>query len=241
MKLNRILASVTVASTLLSAGAMAADGTITFNGTVTASACTALTGVSVGGGAPAVNQTINLPAVPAPALNVAAGTYLGQTAFKISLTGCASVGALSNVRAIFDTPFAPATDAYVAGNTAPSGAADVAVAILTPAGAQIDMNGGTAVAPGYTLPSTAGAIDMDFVAAYKSLSTSVTAGPVTAQKSMSIIPLLSTPVVTVQLKHRRPHFPCMTLSARQASMPVMSRTPPLPEPGQTLPVLLPAR
>lgn len=54
MKLNRILASVTVASTLLSAGAMAADGTITFNGTVTASACTALTGVSVGGGAPAV-------------------------------------------------------------------------------------------------------------------------------------------------------------------------------------------
>jgi major type 1 subunit fimbrin (pilin) len=64
---------------------MAADGTITFNGTVTASACTALTGVSVGGGAPAVNQTINLPAVPAPALNVAAGTYLGQTAFKISL------------------------------------------------------------------------------------------------------------------------------------------------------------
>ena len=178
MKLNRILASVTVASTLLSAGAMAADGTITFNGTVTASACTALTGVSVGGGAPAVNQTINLPAVPAPALNVAAGTYLGQTAFKISLTGCASVGALSNVRAIFDTPFA--------GNTAPSGAADVAVAILTPAGAQIDMNGGTAVAPGYTLPSTAGAIDMDFVAAYKSLSTSVTAGPVTGTANYTI-------------------------------------------------------
>jgi major type 1 subunit fimbrin (pilin) len=94
--------------------------------------------------------------------------------------------ALFNVRAIFDTPFAPATDAYVAGNTAPSGAADVAVAILTPAGAQIDMNGGTAVAPGYTLPSTAGAIDMDFVAAYKSLSTSVTAGPVTGTANYTI-------------------------------------------------------
>lgn len=186
MKLNRILASVAVASTLLSAGAMAADGTITFNGTVTASACTALTGVSVGGGAPAVNQTINLPAVPAPALNAAAGTYLGHTAFKISLTGCAAAGSLSNVRAIFDTPFAPASDAYVAGNTAPSGATNVAVAILTPAGVQIDMNGGTAVAPGYTLPSTAGAIDMDFVAAYKSLSTSVTAGPVTGTANYTI-------------------------------------------------------
>lgn len=188
MKLNRILASVVVASTLLSAGAMAADGTITFNGTVTASACTALTGVSVGGGAPAVNQTINLPSVPAPALNAAAGTYLGHTAFKISLTGCAAAGSLSNVRAIFDTPFAPATDAYVAGNTAPSAtaAANVAVALLTPAGAQIDMNGGTAVAPGYTLPSTAGAIDMDFVAAYKSLSTGVTAGTVTGTANYTI-------------------------------------------------------
>lgn len=186
MKLNRILASVAVASTLFSAGAMAADGTITFSGNVTASACTTLTGVSVAGGTAAVNQTINLPTVPVPALNVASGTYLGHTAFKISLTGCASSSALSNVRAIFDTPFAPASDASVAGNTAPSGATDVSVAILTPAGVQVDMNGGSAIAPGYTLPSSAGAIDMDFVAVYKSLSTNVSAGPVTGTANYTI-------------------------------------------------------
>ncbi|PXW42822.1 major type 1 subunit fimbrin (pilin) [Klebsiella oxytoca] len=186
MKLNHIFASVVAASAMLSTGAMAADGTITFAGTVTASACTAVAGVSVGGGAPAVNQTITLPAVPAPALNVASGTYLGHTAFQIQLTGCAAVGALANVRAVFDTPFAPAGDAYVAGNTAPSGAADVAVAILTSGGTQIDMNGGTSLATSYTLPSTSGAINMDFVAAYKSLSTSVTAGPVAGTANYTI-------------------------------------------------------
>lgn len=137
MKFSKYLLASAVITALGSTAVQAADGTITFNGTVTASACTTLAGVSVGGGAPAINQTINLPAVPAQALNVASGTYLGHTAFKISLTGCAAAGSLSNVRAIFDTPFAPATDAYVAGNTAPSGADDVAVAILTPGGRRL--------------------------------------------------------------------------------------------------------
>lgn len=186
MKFTKYLLATAITAALGSSAVQAADGTITFNGTVTSSACTTLAGVSVGGGTAAVNQTINLPAVPAPALNVATGTYLGHTAFKISLTGCAAIGALSNVRAIFDTPFSPASDAHVAGNTAAAGAANVAVAILTPAGVQVDMNGGSAVAPGSTLPTTAGAIDMDFVAAYKSLSTAVTAGPVTGTANYTI-------------------------------------------------------
>lgn len=188
MKMNRLLASVAVASALLSAGAMAADGTITFNGNVTASACTALTGVSVGGSTPTVNATVTLPNVPAPALNLAAGTYLGHTSFNIQLTGCEAVGALANVRTVFDTAAPAATDNHVMGNTAALGAADVGVAILTTGGTQIDLNGGAVLDPGAALPPAAspGPIVLNYVAAYKSLSTAVTAGPVTGTANYTI-------------------------------------------------------
>lgn len=185
MKLNRLLASAVAVSAIMSSGVMAADGTITFTGSVTASACTTITGVSAGG-ASALNQTINLPAVTATALNKATGTFAGNTAFKISLAGCAATGALSNVRALFDTPFAPPADPYVIGNTATNGASNVAIAILTPAGAQIDLNGGAAVDPGKVLPTTSGNVVMDFVAAYKSLSTGVTSGAVAGTANYTI-------------------------------------------------------
>jgi major type 1 subunit fimbrin (pilin) len=43
------------------------------------------------------------------------------------------------------------------GNTAPSGAADVAVAILTAQSTPIHLNGGTLLDPGAALPAAAGA------------------------------------------------------------------------------------
>lgn len=57
------------------------------------------------------------------------------------------------------------------GNTAPSGAADVAVAILTAQSTAIHLNGGTLLDPGAALPAAAGApgpITLNYLAAYKS-------------------------------------------------------------------------
>lgn len=44
MKANRLFISALVSSALMSAGAMAADGTINFSGSITASACETILG-----------------------------------------------------------------------------------------------------------------------------------------------------------------------------------------------------
>lgn len=166
----------------LSANANAADGTINFNGTVTASACTTLVGAAPAGGSAGLTATVNLPPVSADTLNAGAGTYAGHTAFTIQLTGCQAAGSLNSVRATFSTASPAAGDNTVMGNTAPSGAADVAVAILTAQSTPIHLNGGTLLDPGAALPAAAGApgpITLNYLAAYKSLSTAVTPGPVT--------------------------------------------------------------
>ncbi|PJR59767.1 fimbrial protein [Raoultella sp. T31] len=167
----------------LSANANAADGTINFNGTVTASACSTLVGAAPAGGSASTTATVNLPPVSADTLNAAAGTLAGHTAFTIQLTGCQAAGSLNSVRATFSTASPAAGDNTVMGNTVTSGgAADVAVAILTAQSTPIHLNGGTLLDPGATLPAAAGApgpITLNYLAAYKSLSTAVTPGPVT--------------------------------------------------------------
>lgn len=179
MKMNRLLMATLVSSALLSTNTLAADGTITFNGLVTASACTTVAGAASIGGTASTNATIAMPNVTASALNSAAGTIAGHTPFTIELSGCQSTAALNNVRALFSTTSAPASDSNIMANVAGAGAAgDVGIAILTPGGTQVDLNGGPSVSPGVALPATPGAITLSYVAAYKSLSTSVTTGPV---------------------------------------------------------------
>lgn len=184
MKLNKSLLALMAALALGNTAVHAADGTITFNGVVTASACTAITSVtadSVATGSP-INATLTLPNVTATTLNAAAGTYAGQTPFSIQLAGCEATAALNNVRAVFTSSSSPAGDAYVMANVAgTSPAADVAVAIMQPNGiTQIDLNGGPAKDPGLALPpiGSAAPLTLNYKAAYKSLSTSVTAGNV---------------------------------------------------------------
>ena len=164
----------------LSANANAADGTINFQGTVTSSACTTIVGAAPAGGTAGSTTTVNLPPVSADTLNALAGTYAGHTAFTIQLTGCQAAGSLNSVRATFSTASPAAGDNTVMGNTAPSGAADVAVAILTAQSAPVHLNGGTLLDPGAALPpAAAGPVTLNYLAAYKSLSTAVTPGPVT--------------------------------------------------------------
>ncbi|EAV6135728.1 type 1 fimbrial protein [Salmonella enterica] len=180
MKFNRLLLSALISSAMvISVSANAADGTITFNGNVTASACTSIVGAGPTGGTMTQPATVTLPNVASETLNGSAGTLTGHTAFSIELNGCEATVQLNNVRALFTTTTAAAGDSYIMGNTAVSGAGDVGIAILTPAGVQIDLNGGANADPGETLPATSGNVTLNYLAAYKSLSTSVTAGPVT--------------------------------------------------------------
>ncbi|OAT17132.1 fimbrial adhesion protein [Buttiauxella gaviniae ATCC 51604] len=160
--------------------ANAADGTITFNGMVTASACTAITGVSANGAAPSANANVSLPNITDSTLNaLTPGSYIGQTGFSILLTGCQAAAPLGNVRTAFTAAVSPASDPYVMGNTAVGGDTNVAVAILTPGGAQVDLNGGSHQDPGAVLPATSGPITLSYMAAYKPLTNTVLAGPVT--------------------------------------------------------------
>ncbi|MBK5142613.1 type 1 fimbrial protein [Budviciaceae bacterium BWR-B9] len=188
MKLNKYLLATVVATALSSAAVQAADGTITFNGTVTDSACTAIASVTadtVATGTP-ISATLTLPPVTTTTLNAATGTYAGQTPFSIQLTGCEAATGLSNVRALFTTSNTPSGDAHVMANTAATTpATNVAVAIMQQNGTtQIDLNGGmggTATDPGAALPvaGSPGPLNLHYKAAYKSLNQSVTAGNVT--------------------------------------------------------------
>lgn len=185
MKLNKSLLALTAALALGSTAVHAADGTITFNGVVTASACTAITNVtadSVVAGPTPISAVLTLPSVTATTLNAGAGTYAGQTPFSINLSNCEATAALNNVRAVFTSSSSPASDAHVMKNVAStSPAGDVAIAIMQPNGiTQIDLNSGPAKDPGMLLPAigSPGNLTLNYKAAYKSLSTSVTPGNV---------------------------------------------------------------
>ncbi|WP_159878848.1 fimbrial protein [Aquitalea denitrificans] len=105
----------TASAALLLAGiaaqAQAADGTITFNGNVTASACTPF----VAGGT--ADATVKMPMVSAKSL-ATAGATAGATQFTIALTGCS--GAATQAAAWFEsgTNVDPATGRLINTGTA---------------------------------------------------------------------------------------------------------------------------
>lgn len=178
MKINRLLIATLISSALLSANTMAADGTITFNGSVTASACTTVVGVAPTGGTFSLNNTVTLPSVTVSGLGSTIGAYAGHTPFQISLTGCTQAAGLNNVRALFSTTTTATGDVDIMGNTV-AGATGVGIAILDSTLSQIDLNGGTAKDPGALLPTTAGPIMLNYTAAYKTTNTTVTTGLIT--------------------------------------------------------------
>ncbi|WP_027014959.1 fimbrial protein [Comamonas composti] len=82
MKSKIITALVVMGAATASQFAAAADGTITFNGQVTAQTCTIN-----GNGSGSKDFTVTLPTVSTSAL-AAAGATAGRTAFNIALTNC---------------------------------------------------------------------------------------------------------------------------------------------------------
>jgi major type 1 subunit fimbrin (pilin) len=81
MKTKLISALIFAGAAMASQFASAADGTITFNGQVTAQTCT------IAGNGGSNNFTVTLPTVPASSL-AAAGQTAGRTPFSIALTNC---------------------------------------------------------------------------------------------------------------------------------------------------------
>ena len=178
-KINKKLLTAAIFATLLSANASAADGTINFVGKVTASACATLVGAGPTGGSMELPATVTLPNVTSTTLNEAVGTYAGHTPFSISLQGCEATVGLENVRAIFTTTAPAAGDSHVMGNTTAGGAENVAIAILKTNGTEIDLNSGPSIDDGEPLPVVSGSVTLNYQAAYRSLTTGVTAGDVT--------------------------------------------------------------
>ncbi|AKE59669.1 fimbrial protein [Citrobacter farmeri] len=178
--MNKYLLASVIALSVSSGIAQAADGTITFNGLVTSSACTAIASVTADTTGTPGTAVLTLPNVSTATLNAAAGTYAGQTPFSIQLTGCEATVALSNVRALFTTT--GATGGAITNTATAPVAANVAIAIMQQNGTtQIDVNGGSASDPGVALPASGspGPVTLNYKAAYKSLSTGVTSGNVT--------------------------------------------------------------
>ncbi|MCR9027924.1 type 1 fimbrial protein [Citrobacter amalonaticus] len=131
MKANRLLLSALVSSALMSAGAMAADGTINFSGSITASACETIVGaVQDGNSTPSLTATVNLLSATSDAFS-AVGDIVNKTPFSIQLSGCAASTGAENVRALFSGTAPVAGEPNLLANT--GGATNVGIVILNSA------------------------------------------------------------------------------------------------------------
>ncbi|PVY77899.1 major type 1 subunit fimbrin (pilin) [Cupriavidus alkaliphilus] len=157
---NKLLAALIIAGTAMGAQfAHAADGTITFNGNITAQTCTIN-----GNGTGSHDFTVQLPTVSASTLN-GIGKVAGQTPFNIALTECTPD--TGNVHTFFEA--GPTTD-LTTGNLIlnAGGAQNVQIRLL---------NGGTANTPikagatnaaqnSNSVPLTNGAATLSYYAQY---------------------------------------------------------------------------
>ncbi|MBO1114224.1 fimbrial protein [Bordetella petrii] len=169
MKLSRITGLLAGAGILAAAQvALASDGTITFNGEITASTCDI-----VNSGGP--DFDVDLPTVSTSTLD-ASGKTAGWTQFDIELANC--TGSLSNVMAYFEAGPNVDTARGHLNNTIPvgaGGATEVQIALRdahgagnivigSPGNQTVDVSGGSGVLSyeaGYfaTGAATAGAVE----------------------------------------------------------------------------------
>ncbi|MDF3834777.1 fimbrial protein, partial [Cupriavidus basilensis] len=117
---TKLLSTMIAAGVIaLSQNALAADGTITFNGSITAQTCT------INGGVAATNFTVTLPPVSSASL-ASAGQTAGRTPFNIALTNCTGTG--GNVHTYFEA--GSTTDASGNLNLDANGATNVQLGLL---------------------------------------------------------------------------------------------------------------
>lgn len=171
-----ILASLLAAASLAPLAAFASDGTIQFNGEVTATTCT----VNINGGG--ANPKITLPKVSSATLN-AANKVAGATNFNVSLTACTP--ATGGARVFFEA--GTGVDAVSGRLINGTGTAtNVQVQLLNSAGGVI-----VAGAPsgsqntGAMVPITGGAATLSYAAQYFATA-AATVGTVVSNVTYSI-------------------------------------------------------
>ncbi|MGG4686905.1 fimbrial protein [Providencia stuartii] len=154
----------------ISASALAADGTITFNGEITATTCDVTTG---NGG----DFTVTLPTVSTTALS-SAGATAGNTSFTIELANCSVSGV--DVAANFES--LTSGDA-VTGNLIPTTApANVQIGLADQAGNAAKVNG----VPAGSQPIVNGAATLAYQAFYYAKDVVTAPGAVTAQVNYTL-------------------------------------------------------
>jgi major type 1 subunit fimbrin (pilin) len=182
--MNKLLiASALVASlgalALAPQAAHASDGTITFNGKVTASTCTI--GVN-GGGA---SNGVTLPTVATSALNGSIGKVAAATPFSVSLSAC-TFGTAGNVGLYFEPGPTTQADGNLKNTATPNGVeiqllnnTQGVMALNNAAGAQ---NGSTAA-----VTTTSTSATLNYYAQYYASAATVNAGTVTSTVTYSVI------------------------------------------------------
>ncbi|QRR08387.1 type 1 fimbrial protein [Burkholderia sp. MS455] len=180
MQTKLITAVLFVAAATASQIASAADGTITFNGTVLAQTCTIN-----GNGSGSNNFNVPLQSVSTSAL-AAAGQYANRTPFNISLTACTP--ASGTVHAYFEP--GPTVDTAT-GNLilAAGGASNVEIQLLNGDGSYSPIKIGAADASQNSKAvaiSAAGAATLNYYAQYLATG-AATAGAATSSVMYSLV------------------------------------------------------
>lgn len=176
---------------IVSAGSHAADGTITFNGKITAASCT-VTGGATGGGAASTSLNVTMPSITTESIGHSKGDVAGMTAFNITLSNCKSQSTTAEKMRVAFSGVGDPADQYVLKNTATgTPAKGVGIQLLKEDGVSvIDINGGSNKADETTLPTsseTAKSYILNFNAAYVNVSGSApTAGTVTSVANYTI-------------------------------------------------------
>lgn len=157
MKNKLLMAMIVAGAAMTSQFAAATDGTITFNGKLTAETCTITTGANG-------NFTVNLPTVSTSQLQTALQTA-GRTPFSIALTGCGG-GSETTVHTFFET--GGNTDAVTGNLKVSGGATNVEIGLLN--GDQSNILLGLTDAAQMSKPANivAGAATLNYFAQYQS-------------------------------------------------------------------------
>lgn len=166
----------------VSLAAHAVDGTVTINGTVTATTCT----VNVNGGASS-SATVTLPTVGTTAL-AGVGAVAGATPFTIGVTGCTTAGGITTMAPYFEQAGTP----FNGNGRLTSGVSGVDIEILNGSGTAVTLAvTGSAATQNVASVNFSGAnpsrsATASFVARYRSTSNTPGTGAVSVNVAYSI-------------------------------------------------------
>lgn len=175
MKTKLLSVLALAAAALASQHAMAADGTITFTGSITASTCT------INGGTK--DFAVPMPTVPATSL-ATAGAPSGTTPFTIALTSCTPV--TGTVHTYFESGVTTDT---ATGNLKldAGGATNVQIQLANASdGSSIKAGFADASQNSKTAALTAGAGTLQYVARYVAVNGAAVAGPANSSVKYTI-------------------------------------------------------